>query len=565
MREFREELGKLDLLGVESQISELTDTLNQLQKRFYEIPKGIGRQEILTMMDEISKRLGMLYERREELTKVEEEETAAMKEYIKASEEGTQKTRELAEASGILETFMEPVMKIVEEITAAYTPYEQKIAAVNSKYDEMIEKIKTFNATEAEQKVAIENVNMVRDAALAKLKEEKDAYDTLIKAQKDFSTIMEGITEKIFAFTHTEYEIKLRAINKEYDALITRAKELYTDSDELAKITETLNIARDGEIAGLDELTAKERENLSGKDKLIGAYKTITDKIFELTHTAMEVNIRKLDEQKQEYLDMGMAIEIVNKWYDLQIAKLHELNPELDDTTKKLKEATEATENLGILGGESWEGFTTQIRHATAELSNFTKEGVAAAITQIKMHFFPLIQSTIEIINTGIGLGRKMAEYQLTELRKSMQEQINIILYGYEEYQKILASMEEGGAVVPASYFQRGGGIDNVLIRATPGEYMVNKPMVDFIKRTGVVPPQLGEAIASGRPTPAPGMQRGGMIGLGASQEIKYNIGPIYVAGDGDVEKIKSAIKQALDESNRQILRSGSEVILGVD
>ncbi|GAH97827.1 unnamed protein product, partial [marine sediment metagenome] len=30
--------------------------------------------------------------------------------------------------------------------------------------------------------------------------------------------------------------------------------------------------------------------------------------------------------------------------------------------------ATEATVKLGILGGESWEGFTTQIKHATASL-----------------------------------------------------------------------------------------------------------------------------------------------------------------------------------------------------
>ena len=110
--------------------------------------------------------------------------------------------------------------------------------------------------------------------------------------------------------------------------------------------------------------------------------------------------------------------------------------------------------------------------------------------------------------------------------------------------------------------FERGGGVDSVLIRATPGEHVVDKPMVDFVKRTGVIPSQLTKSIISGRPSLSPSMQRGGMIGASLPQEI--NIGPIYVEGDGDVGKIKRAIKQTLDESNLEILRSGSEVIPGV-
>ncbi|GAI95561.1 unnamed protein product, partial [marine sediment metagenome] len=165
---------------------------------------------------------------------------------------------------------------------------------------------------------------------------------------------------------------------------------------------------------------------------------------------------------------------------------------------------------------------------------------------------------------------------QINDLLKEQKERVDTVLYGWKEYQKILASMEGGaGGVVGFEFggivrklqegYQRGGGIDNVLIRATAGEYLISKPMTDFIKRTGIVTGGLVKAIASGRPTPTPGMQRGGIVGLGAAQEIKYNVGPIYVAGDGDVGKIKSAIKQALDESNLQILRSGSEVIPGVD
>ncbi|GAI86679.1 unnamed protein product, partial [marine sediment metagenome] len=206
-------------------------------------------------------------------------------------------------------------------------------------------------------------------------------------------------------------------------------------------------------------------------------------------------------------------------------------------------------------------------------------------IATIKMKFLPALNDIREImaaVSRSFFEGALSAvnynalqifyQRQINNLLKEQKERVDTVLYGWKEYQKILASME-GGAGGGVGYdlggiikgLQRGGGVDSVLIRATPGEYVVDKPMTDFIKRTGVVPSQLTKAIASGQPTPAPGMQRGGIVGLGASPEIKYDIGPIYVAGDGDVGKIRSAIKQALDDSNLQILRSGSEVIPGVD
>ncbi|GAI76535.1 unnamed protein product, partial [marine sediment metagenome] len=138
--------------------------------------------------------------------------------------------------------------------------------------------------------------------------------------------------------------------------------------------------------------TIRKKEEAKNKNaELEASYKTLIDRIFELTHTPMEIAIKKLDEQKQKYIELGHEIGVVNEWHDLEIAKLNEANIALDEHKDKLVEATEATVTLGVLGGESWEGFTTQIRHATAELSNFTKEGVAAAIAAIKMHFFPLI------------------------------------------------------------------------------------------------------------------------------------------------------------------------------
>ena len=59
---------------------------------------------------------------------------------------------------------------------------------------------------------------------------------------------------------------------------------------------------------------------------------------------------------------------------------------------------------------------------------------------------------------------------------------------------------------------QLGGGTDTVLIRATPGEYVVSKPMTDFIKRTGIVTSDLINAIRMGTRTPTPSFAVGGTV-----------------------------------------------------
>jgi len=72
-----------------------------------------------------------------------------------------------------------------------------------------------------------------------------------------------------------------------------------------------------------------------------------------------------------------------------------------------------------------------------------------------------------------------------------------------------IAEFAKGGLL---KGFQAGGGTDNVLIRATPGEYVVSKPMTDFIKRTGIVTSDLINAIRMGTRTPTPSFAVGGTV-----------------------------------------------------
>jgi phage-related protein len=69
---------------------------------------------------------------------------------------------------------------------------------------------------------------------------------------------------------------------------------------------------------------------------------------------------------------------------------------------------------------------------------------------------------------------------------------------------------EKGGKV---KGFASGGGTDTVPAMLTPGEYVISKPMVDFIKRTGAVTGDLINAIGTGARTPVAAFAGGGSVG----------------------------------------------------
>ena len=96
-----------------------------------------------------------------------------------------------------------------------------------------------------------------------------------------------------------------------------------------------------------------------------------------------------------------------------------------------------------------------------------------------------------------------------------------------------LVPMMKGGLVQTfvdtIRHLAAGGGIgtDTVPIMATPGEYLIKKQMVDFIRRTGMVTGGLVEAIRKGLPTPNPEFAGGGMVGRWTGAQ------PGAVAGGG--------------------------------
>jgi DNA repair exonuclease SbcCD ATPase subunit len=104
-----------------------------------------------------------------------------------------------------------------------------------------------------------------------------------------------------------------------------------------------------------------------------------------------------------------------------------------------------------------------------------------------------------------------------------------------------VANFMKGGMV---EYLQAGGpkGTDTVNTWLTPGEYVISKPMTDFIRRTGVVTSDLVNAIRMGNVTPAPTF-----AGEGA---VSPELGSLEIGSGVTIEELNVAIyAQTLDEN----------------
>jgi len=93
---------------------------------------------------------------------------------------------------------------------------------------------------------------------------------------------------------------------------------------------------------------------------------------------------------------------------------------------------------------------------------------------------------------------------------------------------------EQGGGVGynkggEVKKFQSGGMADTIPARLTIGEYVIAKPMTDFIKRFKAIPQNLVDAIIGGFPTPIPSFASGGPVGTSNINSSSFGESKIYV------------------------------------
>ena len=109
----------------------------------------------------------------------------------------------------------------------------------------------------------------------------------------------------------------------------------------------------------------------------------------------------------------------------------------------------------------------------------------------------------------------------------------------------------KGGGEVKG--FADGGTTDTIPAMLTPGEYVIAKPMTDFIRNFKAIPGNLIDAISGGMPTPTPAFASGGLVGAGygaSPSSIYVDIHDNRISDDVDIRKLASTVS---DEILRKI------------
>lgn len=430
----------------------------------------------------------------------------------------------------------------------------------------------------------------------------------------------------------------LERVKEKTDALAESERELAEQSRELAeaskstvKTFEDLDAAILNSIVKGKELSEGQEEYMTVRKRMSDLDKTITQiKIDDLDRECiallanMETNLMTM-EQIDEYRQV-MRQSIIN-----ESSEREEYLRMMEETQNKLLEMTKTQTELEIRSLE----MRNMARIDAAKNAMLSASEEEEALKKIKELYEREKESILELaitrsekeiagLNESIELRKKSGEAirDLIIKRNEEVENLKKLKKGYDEtaeslkkltavpskplYKKVspegkvlgiqsqdvlsqaetaagvtLVPMSKGG-IIPNIFnvikrLAGGGSTDTVPIWATPGEYLIKKQMVDFIKRTGMVTGGLVEAIQKGLPTPSPQFAGGGIVsnwGISRGVPIISEAVPgkkvsswiyspnvnVLVQGDGDPTLIKNAVKEALVESADAFDFSGFEI-----
>ncbi|MBA7541502.1 hypothetical protein ES705_33816 [subsurface metagenome] len=308
-------------------------------------------------------------------------------------------------------------------------------------------------------------------------KAEADYLDEMADLQEDYNEMVsDGIEE--LAREKEDYYDDLTALELSYNRKVSDGiKDLARENEDYDIDMRRLNDKRNEAIAKGDDERAKYYAEKMEDCKLAHerAVEDITEKQEELT----EDHGIEMDSMEEDHKDAMDAIK------EKQKEQAEDAKTKIGEVETKHEELMEGMEGeMTTIGGVA-ETFWEEIKTAGIE-------ALTAVITK-------LIQKAVLYL---IGLG---------PVGWAILLGVGAIGAIWSQSKSIGGEIK--GAISGVTKFATGGGTDTVPIMATAGEYVVAKPMVDFIKNFRMIPGSLTEAIAGGTPTPAPAFAGGGLIG----------------------------------------------------
>ena len=391
---------------------------------------------------------------------------------------------------------------------------------------------------------------MILDGLEELAQEKEDYYDDMEALELRYNRKMsDGI--KDLARENEDYDIDMRRLKEKRDEAAMagddkRAKYYQEKMDDTT-------LAHTRAVEDIEEKQAELTEDHGIK----------MDQMEEDHKETMDAMVKKQDEEAQNALDKIAEVEAD---HEVAITKMEENHKEamdamiikhdeentnalgnIEDVKTDHEDLMEGMEDDMVTVGGIAESFWDALKTAGVE-------AIAAVIAKLLWQvvlFLLSLGPAGRLILLGVGVLGALwlqAQAQAKALGGEIMEQA-MALGGR------VAKFAGGGLM---KGLQLGGlGTDTVPAMLTPGEYVISRPMTDFIKRTGIVTDDLVNAIRMGSRTPTPSFAVGGAVPSIISNPItsQVNIEEISVsifAQELNDETISNAGDKIFVELRRQ-------------
>ena len=202
------------------------------------------------------------------------------------------------------------------------------------------------------------------------------------------------------------------------------------------------------------------------------------------------------------------------------------------------------------------------VNNTTSAIGDLISDLRAAMVSGLSGAFYSVLSGAKTFGEAMKDLWKSMIDAILQQIAKLAASWIiNLIFPGGGLLSGILGFNKGGGVGYhfggEVKKYQFGGLADTVMAKLDIGEYVISKPMTDFIRKFKAIPQNLVEAITGGLPTPVPAFAGGGSVGIPNITAQGFGENKIYIdihdnkiANDLDIKRLAVTIS---DEVLRKI------------
>lgn len=351
------------------------------------------------------------------------------------------------------------------------------------------------------------------------------AVTAIIAIWKNWDTIVEfvsGFVEKIITFLEDLKTMAIEKVTEMIDWIVEKFK-------DLANLPKKMMEWGKEAISGFSEGIKSKVGDLG--DSLKGAANKVKN-FFGFESPPIEGPLSKSDQWMPNM--MAMFGDGIYNNVDLLLEPLKY-------TGEKIEETVEET--------------TSAVSDLISGLKNAMESGLSNA-------FYSVLSGAKTFGEAMKDLWKDMIDAILQQIAKLAASWIvNLIFPGGGLLSGILGFNKGGGVGYQfggeVKKYQSGGLADTVMAKLDIGEYVISKPMTDFIKKFKAIPQNLVEAVSRGLPTPVPAFASGGLVGTPnitaqgfGETKINIDIHDNRIASDVDIKRLAVTIS---DEVLRKI------------